>query len=523
MEQQQNEKKKENRIFDENIIQVTDTISTINIYWDAKKTEKLPENFIHHNNMKILATCIGRMIEDSNEQEIVLFDVAAHGNWESATIDSIYGIGKSKGLLGLYFISLGKVNVLPQQLVPLKTFNIDAKDAAITFDGDWILNDTSNVFSLRTEDAPWIFYITKTGKLYRKHGTAASAILMAENVEMVAAERGYFPEGHLDINSDQGVVVVYLKKNGELVYRSYAYAKATGKKEWFAEEVIDTFAEKTVKNISIHRLNDYRMGICVSLLENNKYKNLWYITDRCYAEMAFRPERFFIQNTQIYKPIYGYINYDSGNEVLVQPNWEWEINEEHDIVTLTSDLSFVFFNGYEDYLITNGQGHSFFTTTNADYPIYKIELINDHQINVLFSQKLRRSFSITFTPQPNINFAIKTNCESGGGWATVTKSTTHTFDITNIIEYNNSKEIFEISNPVIDIAEIQMHFIEKIRNDNLEETFKISNQQVSKASIQMHPIYTSKTAAQKDTFEISNITLERVTVDDITIISTIPI
>ena len=473
--------------------------------------------------MKILATCIGRMIEESNEQDIVLFDVAAHGNWESARIDSIYGIGKSKGVLGLYFISLGKINISPQQLVPLKIFNVSAKDAAITFDGEWVLNDTSNVFSLKTEDVPWIFYITNTGKLYRKHGAAASSVLMAENIELVAAERGYFPEGHLELDSDQGLVVVYLKRNGELVYRSYAYSSATGEKEWFAEEVIDTFEKKTVKNISIHRLNDYRMGVCISILENNKYKNLWYITDRCYAQMAFRPERFFIQNTQIYKPIYGYINYDSGNEVLVQPNWEWEINEEHDIVTLTSDLSFVFFNGYEDYLITNGQGHSFFTATNADYPIYKIELINDHQINVLFSQKLRRSFSITFTPQPNINFAIKTKCESGGGWATVTKSTTHTFDITNIIEYNNSKETFEISNPVIDIAEIQMHFIEKIGNDNLKETFKISNQQISKASIQMHPIYISKTAAQKDTFEISNITLERVTVDDITIISTIPI
>ena len=40
----------------------------------------------------------------------------------------------------------------------------------------------------------------------------------------------------------------------------------------------------------------------------------------------------------------GYVNYDSDSEVLIQPNWEWEINEEHDIVTLTSDLPFVFFN-----------------------------------------------------------------------------------------------------------------------------------------------------------------------------------
>ena len=46
MEQQQNEKKKEDRVFDENIIQVTDTISTININWDTKKTEELPEDFV---------------------------------------------------------------------------------------------------------------------------------------------------------------------------------------------------------------------------------------------------------------------------------------------------------------------------------------------------------------------------------------------------------------------------------------------------------------------------------------------
>lgn len=524
MEQQQNKKKKEDYIFDENIIQVTDTISTINIYWDAKKDEEKSDNFIHQNNMKILATCIGRMIEESNEQDIVLFDVAAHGNWESARIDSIYGIGKSKGVLGLYFISLGKINISPQQLVPLKTFNISAKDAAITFDGEWVLNDTSNVFSLKTEDVPWIFYITNTGKLYRKHGTAASATLMAENVELVAAERGYFPKGNLELDSDQGLVVVYLKRNGELVYRSYAYSNATGKKEWFSEEVIDTFAEKTVKNIAIHRLNDYRMGICVSLLENNKYKNLWYITDRCYAEMAFRPERFFIQNTQIYKPIYGYVNYDSSSEVLIQPNWEWEINEEHDIVTLTSDLPFVFFNGYEDYLITNGQGHSFFTTTNADYPIYKIELINDHQINILFSQKLRRSFSVTFTPQPNIDFAVKVNCKSGGGLVTVTKSTIHTFDITNIIEYNNNKETFIITNSTINLMEAEIHYITESRFIAKPEIFYLSNAIPTLATAQMHPIETiniNNLPAEK--FYINNMTINRMTIDNIVIISTMPI
>ena len=127
----------------------------------------------------------------------------------------------------------------PQQLIELKSFRVNAIDAAITFDGEWVLNNSSNVFSLKTEDVPWIFYITYAGKLYRKYGTAATAELTAENVKLVAAERGYSPQGHLELNSDQGLVVTYLKNNGELVYRSYAFASATGQKEWFSEEVID--------------------------------------------------------------------------------------------------------------------------------------------------------------------------------------------------------------------------------------------------------------------------------------------
>lgn len=521
MEQQQNKKKKEDYIFDENIIQVTDTISTINIYWDAKKDEEKSDNFIHQNNMKILATCIGRMIEESNEQDIVLFDVAAHGNWESARIDSIYGIGKSKGVLGLYFISLSKINISPQQLVPLKIFNISAKDAAITFDGEWVLNDTSNVFSLKTEDVPWIFYITNTGKLYRKHGTAASATLMAENVELVAAERGYFPEGHLELDSDQGLVVVYLKRNGELVYRSYAYSKATGKKEWFSEEVIDTFAEKTVKNISIHRLNDYRMGICVSLLENNKYKNLWYITDRCYAEMAFRPERFYIAPEVIHNPIYGYINYDDNCNTLIQPKWEWSINKTHDIVTLTSDLTLVYFNDFQTILEANGSRNAIFTTKDATSEIYKIEVVGKNQIKVYFSAPLLKDFTLTFNPPPDIDFAAKVNCKSGGGLVKVNTIESHLFDISEKIDYNYN-ERFEVTNAVIDSMTIDMHYITTKKFSAAPEKFTITNSVIDSMGIEMHTVSNIETSLA-ETFTITNATINSITVDSINIIITIPI
>ena len=491
MEQQQNEKKKEDYIFDKNIIQVTDTTSTINIYWDAKKDEEKPDNFIHQNNMKILATCIGRMIEESNEQEIVLFDVAAHGNWESARIDSIYGIGKSKGVLGLYFISLGKINISPQQLVPLKIFNISAKDAAITFDGEWVLNDTSNVFSLKTEDVPWIFYITNTGKLYRKHGTAASAVLMAENIELVAAERGYSPQGYLELDSDQGLIVVYLKNNGELVYRSYAFASATGKKEWFSEEIIDTFNPHQVKNISIHRLNDYCMGICVSLIENEKYKNLWYISDRSYAQMAFRPEKFFITNAAIHNPVYGYVNYDENNEILIQPKWDWAINETYDIVTLTSDLPLVYFNNFQDILEANGNGSPIFTTENATSDLYKIETVGDYQIKIYFSQRLLKDFTMTFNPPASLDFAAKVNCKSGGGLVKIDTQESHLFDISEKIKYNYN-ENFKISNATIDNIEAELHYISTSKLTAPAENFTITNATIDSLTAEMHTISTAE-------------------------------
>ena len=505
MEQQQNKKKKEDYIFDENIIQVTDTISTINIYWDAKKDEEKPDNVIHQNNMKILATCIGRMIEESNEQDIVLFDVAAHGNWESARIDSIYGIGKSKGVLGLYFISLGKINISPQQLVPLKTFNISAKDAAITFDGEWVLNNSSNVFSLKTEDVPWIFYITNTGKLYRKHGTAASSVLMAENVELVAAERGYFPKGNLELDSENGLVVDFLKRKGDLVYSSYAYSNTTGEKEWFAEEVVDTFTEKTVKNISIHRLNDYRMGICVSLLENNKYKNLWYITDRCYAEMAIRPERFFISNFIVHHPVYGYVNYDVNNEILIQPKWEWSINETHDIVTLTSDLPLVYFNNFQEILAANGNGIPIFTTKDTTSNLYKIEAVGEHQIKIYFSQRLLKNFTIIFNPPSSLDFAARVKCQSGGGFVKINTQESHLFDISEKIKYNYN-ENFNLSNVTVNNFTVKMQYISTIKLNPMTETFAITSAFVNKFNVEMHTISTIENMNNKERFFISNAT-----------------
>lgn len=521
----ENENKLENldNIFTKNVIQVTDEKSTVDIFWDTTDTPETAA-FVHKNNMKILAMCIGRMIDDVGVRNIVLYDVAAHGDWKKSTIDSIYCIGSSNKLLTLYYIALGKINMKPQQLIELKSFRINAIDAAITFDGEWVLNDTSNVFSLRTEEAPWIFYVTYAGKLYRKHGTSAAAELMAENVKLVAAERGYFPKGHPELDSDQGLVVLYLKNNGELAYRSYAFASATGQKEWFAEEVIDTFQPNQVQSISLHRLNDYRMGVCVSLIENEKYKNLWYITDRCYAQMAFRPERFFISNPIVHNPIYGYVNYDNDCNALIQPNWTWEINEEHNMVTMTSDLPLVFYNGYEETIAANGIVDKPLFTTDADFAIYRIAVDKENNcIRIYFPQQLRRSFTVTLNPVPSLDFAAQVDCNSGGGLVTIADSASHLFDITNVISYNYN-ENFKISNPIINLMSAEMHYITETKFKPAAEKFYISNAVPTLMTVEMHPIETiivNNLPAEK--FYINNPTISRMTVDNITIVSTIPI
>ena len=101
MDENENKPVNLDNIFSENIIQVIDDKSTVDIFWDTVDTPETAD-FVHKNNMKILSMCIGRMIDDIGVKNIVLYDVTAHGDWEKSTIESIYCIGSSNKLLTLY-------------------------------------------------------------------------------------------------------------------------------------------------------------------------------------------------------------------------------------------------------------------------------------------------------------------------------------------------------------------------------------------------------------------------------------
>lgn len=238
--------------------------------------------------------------------------------------------------------------------------------------------------------------------------------------------------------------------------------------------------------------------------------------------MAFRPEHFYIAPAVIHNPIYGYVNYDDNCNTLIQPKWEWSINETHDIVTLTSDLTLVYFNDFQTILAANGSRNAIFTTKDATSEIYKIEAIGENQIKVYFSAPLLKDFTLTFNPPPEIDFAAKVNCESGGGLVKVNTTESHLFDISEKIDYNYN-ETFEITNAVIDSMIIDMHYITTKKFSATPETFTITNSVIDSMNVEMHAISNIEANPAAETFTITNAVINSVTIDSIDIIITIPI
>ncbi len=157
-----------------------------------------------------------------------------------------------------------------------------AVEAAIEFDGEWVLRPDDVRFTLETEDQPWLFWVDGEGALLAQRGEdAATRTGLDTGVTRVSACRGYssihYPE------QDQGLVVAYIK-DGLPRYRQYVRDAATGGKRWLPPEPLGDGAADDVR---VHRLNDYRLGFEVSA----PGRNIWMYTDRTYVGQAVPKER----------------------------------------------------------------------------------------------------------------------------------------------------------------------------------------------------------------------------------------
>lgn len=160
-----------------------------------------------------------------------------------------------------------------------------ALDAAIEFDGSWVLRTGAEKFTIETDDQPWIFWISDeiTRTLYAQKGDdETTRFVAAEGVKSVHACKGYSSEMYPE--QDQGLVLLYVKTDGSVFYRQYTLNTETKTKIWSNETEIGKGTEWLEANV--HRLNDYRLSFELTSASENH----WMITERTYVGQSVYPE-----------------------------------------------------------------------------------------------------------------------------------------------------------------------------------------------------------------------------------------
>ena len=161
----------------------------------------------------------------------------------------------------------------------------EALDAAIEFDGKWVLRANSDKYTLETEDQPWYFWIIPDGTLLAQHGeNELTRVVLDTDVTGVSACRGYSSNFYLE--QDQGLVVAYIK-GGKPYYIQYVYDTQLEAKRWLQPELL---IDEDVVDFRVHRLNDYRLGFELTTAS----RNIWIYTARTYVAQAVPKESSFI-------------------------------------------------------------------------------------------------------------------------------------------------------------------------------------------------------------------------------------
>lgn len=160
----------------------------------------------------------------------------------------------------------------------------EAVEAAIEFDGNWVLRRGNTVYTLETDDVPYVFIVDTLGDLYVQHGgNTASRLLLDTGVSKISACRGY--KSHVRPEEDQGLVIAYIK-GSTIFYRAYRYDNTTGSYFWDYAKGLQELGDANFVNV--HRLNDYRIGIA----STTSTGNMWAISNRTYVSQASKPEYY---------------------------------------------------------------------------------------------------------------------------------------------------------------------------------------------------------------------------------------
>lgn len=147
---------------------------------------------------------------------------------------------------------------------------------AVEFAGDWVSKDRSEKYTIETQGVPYVSIVDTEGNLNVYSGSAfENTQLIDTNVTKVALCQGF--NSIIYEEQDQGLVLVYLKE-GNVYYKQLLRSTT----EFLGFEQV--YSEGDASDISIHRLPDYRIGICVTHGTGVK----WYITDRTYVGQSVK-------------------------------------------------------------------------------------------------------------------------------------------------------------------------------------------------------------------------------------------
>lgn len=211
----------------------------------------------------------------------------------------------------------------------------DAIDAAIEFDGKWVLRAGEQKFTLETQDQPWYFWVDPDGVLYGQEGELDDTrFVIDENVSAVNACRGY--SSNIYVEQDQGLVVAYIK-DGKPYYVQYVYDTQLEEKRWLPPELL---TDLEVEDFRIHRLNDYRLSFELTTAT----KNIWMYTERTYVAQAVPKEEGYVALDD--RTMFLYTHKDTDLSVTYS-NW---ISEDGLTMKIFVSKQVKYFNPWYDYL-----------------------------------------------------------------------------------------------------------------------------------------------------------------------------
>lgn len=242
---------------------------------DLNKTTYLPEEMAEGLHFAFDYACkyadVSRTIDAGNRNT---YDISLRQINADEPYDQIWLINIERNRLVVSHCDLDKAHTKSSEWVD-DAIEEQAIDAAIEFDGWWYLRPSEFTYTLVTDEAPWVFWVSTDYVLYAQYGLDASTrIVLDEEVASISACRGFSSNEFPD--RDQGLVVAYVK-NGLPCYAQYIYDIELEGKRWTSpEQLCDV---QGVLSIRSHRLNDFRIGFEMSTYR----ENIWAYTTRTYV------------------------------------------------------------------------------------------------------------------------------------------------------------------------------------------------------------------------------------------------